>query len=376
MRKIVKATVLAGLAGAMVTALASPALADPSVTPKATDVVGVGSDTTQNVLNQLSTDYNAQSPAPSRHLYSWDAVGTPDPVSLKAGCTAVTRPNGSSAGITALKSNQRPTGDKSHYCVDFARSSRGPQAGDTSAIAFVQFAQDAVTWSADSQPNKASHAPASLSILQLQAIYSCDASLLGTGASGPVHWNQVGGTSTNAVVPVIPQSQSGTRKFFLTAIGVSTLGSCVKGQDNSVEENEGTNAIFSSSQSRDIVFPYSVAVYLAQSQYGHDAGAQGSQKLRSATTADGSTVIAPLVGTTGAKKINPALAAVGLTRYVYNVVRNNGTAQHVPTYLQGIFGANSDTGWLCSSAAAKADIRSYGFNTIGSACGAVSISAS
>ena len=373
MRKITKAVLTLGVGGALLASVAGAALADPpsGVTPAHTDIVGAGSDTTQQVLDQLSTDYNGQSPAPANKLYSFDAVGSSS-ITTKTGCASITRPNGSGAGITALKANAQPSGDTTDYCIDFARSSRGPQAGDGTGIAFVAFAQDAVTWSATSTTAKPTHATTSLTDAQLKAIYSCDASQLGTGKTGPVTWNEVGGTSTDAVVPVIPQSNSGTRAFFLSAIGNPTLGSCVQGTDNSVEENEGTNAIFSGSNSPDIVFPYSVAVYLAQSQNGHGTGTQGNQVLRSGQTTSG-TVVAPTVGTAPNLTLNPALATVGLTRYVYNVVRNTGSAPYVPTYLQSIFGAGNDTGYVCTNATAQADITSYGFRSLGSNCGAVTI---
>lgn len=61
--------------------------------------MGVGSDTTQAVLNQFSTDYNAFLGASSTlpRLYSWDATGT-SPIVTKTGATTpFNRPNGSSA---------------------------------------------------------------------------------------------------------------------------------------------------------------------------------------------------------------------------------------------------------------------------------------
>jgi ABC-type phosphate transport system substrate-binding protein len=239
------ATVTIGLA-------AGPALADPpsGTVPAHTSIVGVGSDTTMNVVNQISVDYDKTSA--TRKLYSWDAVGSTT-ISTKTGCAAITRPNGSGAGISALKANARPSGDTIDFCVDFARSSRGPQTGDgaTTHLAFVAYAKDAVTWSANSTTN----ATASLTTLQLRAIYSCNAALLGTGKTGRVTWNEVGGTSASAVVPVIPQSSSGTRSFFLSKIGVTTLGSCVVPTNNTVEENEGTNAIFANTNKANEIFP-------------------------------------------------------------------------------------------------------------------------
>src|SRR5258708_5534129 len=59
--RMLKKLLVVGATAATATAMAvGPALADPpsGVTPKETDVVGVGSDTIQFVLDQLSFDYN------------------------------------------------------------------------------------------------------------------------------------------------------------------------------------------------------------------------------------------------------------------------------------------------------------------------------
>lgn len=356
--KVTKMIALAGATAAAVGLSCGQAIADPpsGVVPAHTNIVGVGSDTTQFVVDKFSTDFNATHTSPK--VYSWDAVGT-TPITTKLGCAAITRPNGSGAGITALKANARPSGDAADFCVDFARSSRGPQAGDGTAIAFVAYAKDAVTWSANTTTN----ATTSLTTVQLRAIYSCNAALLGTGKTGKVTWNEVGGTSTAAVVPVIPQSSSGTRAFFLSKIGVTTLGSCVVPTNNSVEENEGTNAIFKNANAANEVFPYSVAVYLAQTVHGHGAGTQGTLKLHSVNG------VAPTTGTGSATKINPAFP---YSRSVYDVVRDNGTASHVPTYLRVLVGAGNNTGWICTNATAQADIVSFGFLSLGANCGTVS----
>jgi ABC-type phosphate transport system substrate-binding protein len=367
-RKLTKTLLAGGVAAAAVSALlAGTASADPpaGVTPAHSDIVGVGAQTDDLLFDQFATDYDSTLAASDPHLYSYDAQGSAT-IPEKTGCavngTDPVRPNGANAGITALEANAHPTGDATDFCVDFARNTRNRAASDPSSIVFIPFAIDAVTWSADNQPGKKTHAPTDLSTTDLKAIYSCDASLLGGGKSGPVTWDEVGGTGTNAIVPVIPNSLAGTRTFFLGAIGVTTLGSCVVGQDNSVEQNEGTNPVFSGSNSADIVFPYSVAVFLAQTQFGHGAGDQGFQVLRSV---DG---VAPTAGKTGKLKININFPYV---RYVSNVVRNaSTTGRAVPKYLKKIFGTGTKgTGWICNSSVAAADIKSYGFLPAGSVCG-------
>jgi ABC-type phosphate transport system substrate-binding protein len=306
-------------------------------------------------VNAFSTAYNKTNP--TLKMYSFNAVGSAT-ITEKTGCTPITRPNGSSAGITELEAGTRPAGDKSDHCADFARSSRGRTAGtDPSSILFIPFAIDGVTWSADTFTGS-THAVNNLSTQQLTAIYSCDASLINSKypQGSPVTWKEVGGTSTDPIIPVIPQSSSGTRKFFLQQIGVTTLGSCVQGQDDSVEENEGTNAIFKdSTKAPDIVFPYSVAVYLAQTEGKHGAGTQGKQVLRNVNH------VAPTTGTAPNATIN---ATFPYLREVYNVVRNSSTngGQTVPKYLRPLFGNGTPgTGWICKSSTAKSLIKSYGF---------------
>src|SRR5579859_4357560 len=101
-----------GMALALAAGSAGPALADPpaKVTPRASDVVGVGSDTIQYLLDQLSRDYAKANPASPSLLYSWDPVNpvtgaTGDLIETKASCATIARPDGSSAGITALEAN-------------------------------------------------------------------------------------------------------------------------------------------------------------------------------------------------------------------------------------------------------------------------------
>jgi hypothetical protein len=90
-------------------------MADPptGVTPKETDVVGVGSDTIEFLFDQFSFDYNKTHTG--AHLYSWDATNPKtgamgDNIVTKSGCSATPRPDGSSAGITALDANTKTSG--------------------------------------------------------------------------------------------------------------------------------------------------------------------------------------------------------------------------------------------------------------------------
>jgi hypothetical protein len=87
--------IVAGAAFAIgATAVAiGPAAADPpsGVTPRETDVVGVGSGTSEYLYDQFSFDYNRTHS--SARLYSWDALnpktGLTDNIAAKSGCSAI-----------------------------------------------------------------------------------------------------------------------------------------------------------------------------------------------------------------------------------------------------------------------------------------------
>ena len=116
--------------------------------------------------------------------------------------------------------------DGKFFCTSYARSSRARASTDPAfapgGVAFVDLAGDAVTWSAQATTN----APATLTTAQLAAIYNCT----------DTNWGQVGGANA-PIHAFIPQSGSGTRAFFLSAIGVATPGSCVS-DDNVNHFNE------------------------------------------------------------------------------------------------------------------------------------------
>ena len=198
---------------ALAAACAGPALADPpaGVIPRPGDVVGVGSDTIGYLLDQLSHDYNQAHPTAARLLYSWNPTapatgGVGGPVETKTGCNSILRPDGSSAGITALEANTVDQSDPNDFCIDYAGSSRGPAAGDpgctAGGICFVPIAGDAVTWAAGDPPSSGTDAPASLTRTQLKAIYQCTIR----------NWAAVGGKNA-PIKAFLPDTSSGTRAF-------------------------------------------------------------------------------------------------------------------------------------------------------------------
>jgi len=370
--RMLKKLLVVGATAATATAMAvGPALADPpsGVTPKETDVVGVGSDTIQFLLDQFSFDYN-KSHSTGAKLYSWDALnpktGLTDNIKEKAGCASTPRPNGSSAGITALTTSPK-TSDKKAFCVDFARSSRARATGDPGkvkgGIVFVTIGKDAVTYSTNATTN----APANLTTAQLTKIYSCNVT----------NWNQVGGKSGH-IDAELPQSGSGTRAFFLKAIGLDVAGpgGCV---NSTAEENEGINPVLKNKPN--VIFPYSIGKFIAEKFHSAkctNATCTGSPACHPTSTQNkfgcdthGNMVLRSINGTapttgTGTKTVINAHFSAKFVRNVFVVVRWASTTNNIPTYLQKFFAAKSTkagvvSGWVCSNAAAHQDLINYGF---------------
>ncbi len=102
-------------------------------------MVGVGSDTIGFLLDQFSHDYNKAHPKAATLLYSWDAVDPATgkaggPIVTKAAAPGIARPDGSSAGITALEANTTDPSGPGDFCIDYAGSSRAAQAGDPACV--------------------------------------------------------------------------------------------------------------------------------------------------------------------------------------------------------------------------------------------------
>jgi ABC-type phosphate transport system substrate-binding protein len=378
--------VLSGVTAAVAIAAlaATPAMADPpsGTTPKAADVVGVGSDTIQGVMDQFSHDFNATVSSSATHLYSWDATNPKtaaihDNIITKKGCKAIPRPDGSGEGILALTTENAKT--SGHPCMDFARSSRDRAPTDpgfkSGGIAFATLAGDAVAFA--TQPG--THAPASLNTAQLAAIYTCKVT----------NWNQVGGKA-GKIAAFIPQSGSGTRSFFLTAIGVTTPGSCVKDGGGKLEENEGVNSVLNTNKAN-VIFPFSVGKYIAeryhsakcfntkctpassgankglackpgkgQNLFGCDT--HGTMSLNKVNNTNPTTPF-PLTNTSKNVVINTKFTAT-FQRLLFEVVpfsTASGNVRHIASNLAKFFGPK---GYVCSNKTAITDLKNYGFRVL------------
>jgi ABC-type phosphate transport system substrate-binding protein len=407
--RIIKSLVAAAAAAATVAALSATALAEPinphtgkTVTPNAWDIVGVGSETISFVSDQLAYNYDLgvkHDTTKTPYIYEWDAYSptaknatTKETVTLKVGCKN-TRPDGSSAGITALETYGTTTFDHVTYpCVNFARSSRGRSTTEpgadpscaTDGICFVKLANDVVTYAT----TKNSNAPDNLSKAQLAEIFGCSipaahgdpagtwGALLGSKAKK--------GTAKQKPDPLVPQTGSGTLKFFMeTALGLGTdteplCGSLAKDTraDQQPEENEGISKVFllkNGKPNPNVLYPFSVASYVSQEAHSpalHHKPGKGQNRFGFDETGvlflDGISGLPPTVKSHGVPVINPAWNSTVFRRYVYDVVpfsSARGSVNNIPPDLVKFFGPR---GYWCTH---NSVLQDYGFEPIGALCG-------
>ncbi|GAA1355827.1 hypothetical protein [Streptomyces beijiangensis] len=308
---------VAGIATLGLGLLTGPASADPANLNYT--LAGVGSDTTQDVMNALAADIDSGS-----LIGSWDALGSAK-ITTRDGGAEINRPNGSSAGITALNNDI----DSGAGNLDFARSSRGPADTVTSQdLTWIPYAQDAVSYAIRS----GSGLPTNLTKAQLVSIYKCQT------------------TSLNGIslTPLLPQAGSGTRSFFLgqlgltEATGANPFGTCV---DATVQEHNG-EALDTAGD----IAPYSVAQYYAQT-----TGAPG------VVDRHGVTVLGSVDGVAPRNADSTLNSSFPFKRDVYNVVPTNKlTAANI---ARAFVGSGSQ---VCLDA--FGEITTYGFGTA-SNCG-------
>jgi ABC-type phosphate transport system substrate-binding protein len=219
-RRLISGATTASIVAASV-ALMAPAHADPAFVPVDSDIVGVGSDTSQFALTYLADGkdatpgYNAGKTA--ARLVSFDATGG-GTVTLKQGATPISRPNGSGAGKALLY------GAGNNADVDYARSSSAISATEKSNGLFAfPFAKDTLALATA----KVSNAPASISPADMVKIYD------GTFSN----WSQLGGAA-GTIAPKIPQAGSGTRSFFTDQLKAANGGTAVTLAPSVVEVQE------------------------------------------------------------------------------------------------------------------------------------------
>ncbi|MCI3274861.1 Ig-like domain repeat protein [Streptomyces cylindrosporus] len=353
------ATLVAAAVVAGGLALSSPAYADPTPAGTFRQLVGVGSDTTQDVLNALAGDtvnsisYSASAvkSASGAGVASYDAIepgtgSTTSKITTRTGGPSFARPNGSGNGRIALTKSLTgeaypdSAGVAIKGQVDFARSSGGPSASG-SALTYIPMARDAVGVAVRGS------ALDTLTVKQLHDIYNGS---LTTVNGQTVH-------------PRIPQSGSGTRKFFLNAIGLqdTELAASV----TVVQENQGNTALTEDGA----LVPFSVGSWIAQNN------GVSPDYTTTAAAAGGHLAAVQLPGDTGATSpvttVNGKLSPVNayyenstFGRDVYNVVPTRAvdpTSIFFDKDLYDVFVTSGSHTAALASDSAESVIASFGF---------------
>lgn len=354
--------VAAGL-GLLATAALSAGLpaAHADIAPQVHDVVGVGSDVVQNSVDFLSDSsplgdpgYNAAGnvfrvfnfdatpdangrgtfsdpslasgaitgatqTGPTTGKYTGTGVLLNPSVVLRAGQSPEKRPNGGTAGITALLSD-------AHHAIDFVRSPNlPPVASGTTAsyettatgapgvgpVDVIQFADDAQYIATASTTN----APAGLSLETLAAIY-CKNYSPATYTGQITTWNQVSGNSagsTNTIQPLRPQDTAGVLKPFQAALAPFTSDKCQAWNSNVVQVQQNDPTTVAGNPDAIVVFPLS-RFKLLQSGYFPDPSntAYNGSKAFPANDATGKTTV-PLSASGITLQIPAGKPGAGLT---------------------------------------------------------------
>lgn len=256
------AQVTVALSGAAVIAAgtAMPVMADPVSVNKYAELVGLGSDTTMDVMDGISLALGNVSLTDSRlKLASYKAIGSADVV-VSADGIAIPRANGSGAGRDALRIaiGQINSGSvaiapdelgKSRTAVSpttaqlagkfhYARSSSGPSgAVANGVVTYVPFAQDNMTYA--TAPLNISKIPSGIPVgtagntseVSLMNIYKGNITQVITDeATGDFiklaapSYTPAAGEVSNTIRAYVPQAGSGTRSFWNTTVGITDAG--------------------------------------------------------------------------------------------------------------------------------------------------------
>ncbi|MGW2688735.1 Ig-like domain repeat protein [Streptomyces sp. NPDC001414] len=334
-------------------ALASPAYADPTPAGTFRKLVGVGSDTTQDVMNALAgdtvngTSYSGKAvkSGTGAGLASYDAIGSAT-IQTRSGGPSFPRPNGSGPGRTALSDSL--TGDQFNNAtvtgqVDFARSSGGPSNLVGNALTYIPFARDAVGVAVRGS------ALNTLSSGQLFDIY------------------KAGGTRTlngQTLHPVLPQLGSGTRKFFLAAIGLNenTVDTALP----TVQENQANAALTEDGA----LVPFSVGSWIAQNNgvapdYSTGAVAAGAHLASIKLPGDTGGETSPVTTVDGElAPVSHYYENSTFGRDVYNVVPSRSidpTSIFFDKDVYDVFVTSGDHEAAMASDAAEGVIADFGF---------------
>ena len=364
--------------------VSGPASADPTSGVLYGDLVGTGSDTTQDILNGLSTALGTNSATGKRYITSYDAApGTgagseaadcatdDDKITTASGATPFVRPNGSSNGRDTLRAaigQASSASVKSYACslsggasvtlqatdikglVHYARSSSGPGAGDTNALgvlAYVPFAKDAMTVAVSpttkipaltfgtATVNTAVGGVTGKVESTLYALYTCKATQVIVPSSGPSFlangdYTLAAGDVATPVNVYIPQAGSGTRSYWIARFNVTeaniTAGaanaSCLDDTiDGGAHDGEGVQEHSGLAVGSD---DFAVTPHSIPTYVAQNNGVPGVTSRINGAVLHPIGGIAPTTGTGSSKAMNPTYLTSPKTnmlgRLMYNIV--------------------------------------------------------
>ena len=368
-RKHLKVALTVGLSGLMALGPLSPVQADPPARNYG-QLVGLGSDTTMDVMDGLSTALGKTGSL--WRLASYKAIGS-ETVKTRSNMDAIPRFNGSSSGRDALYVAIGQTSTKSLAiapnadgsartavtvttaqlagAMDFARSSSGPSSATASGVVtYVPFAIDALTYA--TSPN--SKIPSGIPLgtdgdtteVSLKNIYKGNITKVITNSTtgafiklAAPDYELGAGEASNTIKAYIPQSGSGTRSTFIGSTMINITEANISagntaaldvftpagGTQKSVQEHDGS-AVANDPYA---LVAFSISQFVAQSNRVSTNRLYGAV-VRPMAASNGGTVTNPTTGTAPNLVTNPDWA--GLKRTVYNIV---------PTALANATGSNN-----------------------------------
>lgn len=370
----------------VVAAAATVALAFSAAVPASADpvgggfkpLVGVGSDTTEYVMNGVAQSISGGSLIASYNATDGNPNGFRSAIQTRSGGVTFLRPNGSGDGQVALSRMANNllypaanvvsggvtyTPQDITDQIDFARSSSAPNGTTGTDLTFIPFGQEAVTFavSAGSDFPRSiawGNAPGTpTTAFTLINIYKCNVTTYRDSnfASVTIH-------------PLIPQPGSGTRSYWIGSAAMNlggTLPTCITDTKTTgpktglIQEHDGTYL----TDPGDIA-PFSVAQYLAQGNWATQNTPVNERRGNIALgTVDTIKPLAPIAG--GGVQAN---ADFPINRLLFNVVLTSrlGTpdSNTADKALRDAFVGS--TSQVCSE---TTQIQKYGLATIGSLCG-------
>ncbi len=322
--------------------------ADPIATPTSRVLAISGSDTTDEVMQALAEDGAALALGGTKQVENWGALSGGN-VAPHGGTTCtIARPSGSGAGRTALL-NSIGTPASTAGCFQGARSSSltldAVPAGKE--LVYVPFAREAVTFAV----TNTSSILRNQTFTRIQQFYRCQNSS-GTTVANP---------STKVM---LPQSNSGTRKFWLLTLfgaenGAGQLGATIAGNtatgaitsgcvENGADEFGATIQEHQGGQVGDNeMVPYSVGQWTSQA-----SGVIGENR--------GRTILAQINGT------NPYSTGAFVQRALYNVfpttyiTAGSTEATAARSLFMDTTAGSGNSAQICTNAAATAIVSRFG----------------